>query len=274
MCLIILNTNGGNILTRTERQRYADDNPHGYGLAIARNGKLEYEKDVRYGSFPETLPNEPWMLHFRFATHGENTIENCHPFALTEQTCIAHNGVLSPFMWDRTKSDTWHFVETLKEWMRKTGFGPNDVPFQEAINMSIASDRIATFNADGGAIYYGNWHHDKQRDILFSRNPASLNFKPWDNLQKERVNVSGFLAQALADEKPKPAIEALLDTQTDDLDFPDDLQSELLDSGFYSFSDVTRMAGWEQEQAYIELLDQGLILGKEANNVSSNLSEK
>ena len=55
------------------------------------------------------------LIHFRLATHGEKVTENCHPFVVTNQAVIAHNGILynyQPSLQDK-RSDTRIFVETV-----------------------------------------------------------------------------------------------------------------------------------------------------------------
>lgn len=37
------------------------------------------------------------LIHFRWGTHGEKTVENCHPFMLAKDAALIHNGVLSGF---------------------------------------------------------------------------------------------------------------------------------------------------------------------------------
>ncbi len=54
------------------------------------------------------------LIHFRFATHGEKVVENCHPFVVAEQAVIGHNGILysyQPIGVDK-RSDTRVFVDS------------------------------------------------------------------------------------------------------------------------------------------------------------------
>jgi hypothetical protein len=58
--------------------------------------------------------NQSCVIHFRKATHGEKDAENCHPFLINKNLGFVHNGILSDIrQWDKKKSDTWHFGESV-----------------------------------------------------------------------------------------------------------------------------------------------------------------
>jgi predicted glutamine amidotransferase len=64
------------------------------------------------------------VLHFRKATHGEKDADNCHPFLINENLAFVHNGVLRDAkMWDKKKSDTWHFGEAIFKPLINKGYG-------------------------------------------------------------------------------------------------------------------------------------------------------
>ena len=54
------------------------------------------------------------MFHSRFATHGSETVDNCHPFIVGEdrRTVLAHNGIL-PIEANGKRSDTRVFAEDM-----------------------------------------------------------------------------------------------------------------------------------------------------------------
>lgn len=54
------------------------------------------------------------VIHFRMATHGELDADNCHPFMVNDNLGFVHNGQIHNVKeWDKTKSDTWHFNESI-----------------------------------------------------------------------------------------------------------------------------------------------------------------
>lgn len=94
-------------------------NEDGAGFACARNGKITLEKGFRsVGKFLEayhqTVTDDvPAILHFRFATHGRVDTQNCHPFAVTNDVVMAHNGIIPNIKTEAGESDTAAFVRTV-----------------------------------------------------------------------------------------------------------------------------------------------------------------
>src|SRR4051794_19310323 len=78
-------------------------NTDGYGYAIvagdqiqARHG-LDAEKMIAaFAADRSSNPDGPALFHCRFATHGDTSTKNCHPFRVggDSRTVLAHNGVL------------------------------------------------------------------------------------------------------------------------------------------------------------------------------------
>jgi glutamine amidotransferase len=112
------------IPSREKLENSALNNPHGFGYAIA------LPKERRIITHRTMNPDECINMfleergkysdgyaiwHARFATHGSNTVDNCHPFMVGNDpdTYLAHNGVL-PIIEDRSdRSDTRIFAEDL-----------------------------------------------------------------------------------------------------------------------------------------------------------------
>lgn len=112
------------IPSREKLENSALNNPHGFGFAIvipADNYILTHrtmDPDDAVNRFLELRGKYPEgyaMWHARLATHGSQTIENCHPFPVGHdpQTYLAHNGIL-PVLEDNTdRSDTRIFAEDI-----------------------------------------------------------------------------------------------------------------------------------------------------------------
>lgn len=78
-------------------------NNDGHGFAIVAGDRLIVRKGFdaeRLVDTFDTLRREhsdgPALFHSRFATHGERSLDNCHPFPVggDPRTVLAHNGVL------------------------------------------------------------------------------------------------------------------------------------------------------------------------------------
>ena len=53
----------------------------------------------------------PFLLHFRAASQGDVTLENCHPFLPNPKTALIHNGTIYKVSSTKEKSDTRVFAE-------------------------------------------------------------------------------------------------------------------------------------------------------------------
>lgn len=100
MCLLVVKQAGvdlpSNIKEICENANIM--NPHGFGFSIP-NGRyrtINDDVDKWLSLFEKHIKkNTPAILHWRFATSGEKTKHNCHPFVILDGTQFAHNGVCS-----------------------------------------------------------------------------------------------------------------------------------------------------------------------------------
>jgi len=120
MCIAIYQSPGCR-LPKEQLVQSWNNNPDGAGFTyFNENGELVIEKDMtldgilykyeravdRYAQY------SPFAVHFRIATHGSVNIDNCHPFQVSEDTTLIHNGII-PVVFDSKKdprSDTRVFV--------------------------------------------------------------------------------------------------------------------------------------------------------------------
>lgn len=95
-------------------------NPDGIGVMYATKNKLKIVKTLPKSledaqKFIERMPTDERSLaiHFRWTTHGDTDLVNCHPYTVVEgEVALMHNGVLrTGNSKDKSKSDTWHFIE-------------------------------------------------------------------------------------------------------------------------------------------------------------------
>lgn len=91
-------------------------NDDGAGFVCVSDGKLLIDKG--HFTFQEfRTAYEPYAhlqsaIHFRWATHGKTSAGNCHPFRVTDDLALIHNGVLDiKCDLDADMSDTWHYVQ-------------------------------------------------------------------------------------------------------------------------------------------------------------------
>jgi glutamine amidotransferase len=80
----------------------AQANPDGFGFAISTGKKIVTYHSMNFdevaNKFIDLRPthNGPAIFHFRWATHGSETVANCHPFFLgkDKESVVGHNGIL------------------------------------------------------------------------------------------------------------------------------------------------------------------------------------
>ncbi len=109
---------------RTLLENSALNNPHGFGFAIVipSEKRIHAERTMdadasinKFLAMRERHPEGYAMWHARYATHGSQSVENCHPFRVggDRKTYLAHNGII-PVLEDNTdRSDTRIVAEDL-----------------------------------------------------------------------------------------------------------------------------------------------------------------
>lgn len=115
MCILIASTDG-ELPTLAELYACEESNPHGIGIAWSDGDSLTIRKAMNLADFLPMLVDKPedapYVLHFRYATHGTVNLDNCHPFSIGGETAMAHNGIL-PWRSTETHSDTRCFAKDI-----------------------------------------------------------------------------------------------------------------------------------------------------------------
>lgn len=116
MCLLIHQPKGVTF-SRAEIADFFAHNPDGFGISYGDGRTLHLLRLV--GSLSEIqdayarhAAGRECVIHFRMTTHGATNADNAHPYPITPDIAVAHNGVLAignPH--DKGMSDTWHLVE-------------------------------------------------------------------------------------------------------------------------------------------------------------------
>jgi len=176
MCLLIAKPEGVDLPTEEQLHHAWENNPDGFGLAflnsrgmvhIIKGGMLPSSVNEIMGRVPN-VKNKAMLLHFRFATEGDISPGNCHPFpvstddkALTNcnkvcDVAVAHNGIIYDDMgynyysgqvtYKTGLSDTQRFVKNHLAMMpQNIMFSPSVMRLIEAYTKS----KFAFLNRDG-----------------------------------------------------------------------------------------------------------------------------
>lgn len=168
MCIAILRLENQEI-SKPVLETCFSNNPDGAGYAYSLNGVLTIKKGFfTFESFWDSYKDIPLeavsLIHFRIGTSGELNEENCHPWSITEDICMIHNGVISDFSRKDSKiSDTGLFVdEILAPIINKYGIDTLKEPaLQYLLVTALGSSKVITLDKFGIPIIFnekaGNW---------------------------------------------------------------------------------------------------------------------
>lgn len=121
MCLAIFKPTGNDIsIDNLKRGWEANDDGAGF-CYIDNAGEIVIEKFMTWEEFEQAyVPAveaygdcSPFLIHFRITSKGTTSIDNCHPFRVSDDMAIIHNGTISNIDIDKLdkRSDTRIFAE-------------------------------------------------------------------------------------------------------------------------------------------------------------------
>lgn len=115
MCMIVYKPAGVRPPSMRLLEKFAHRNPHGFGFVFFDGDSPSLLKTLDSSLFLDELskaPSDPaWLLHFRYATSGSKSRNNCHPWFLEDSPYVfAHNGTVSKFAWDNGLTDSENFL--------------------------------------------------------------------------------------------------------------------------------------------------------------------
>lgn len=160
MCLLV---------QQTTQSKFTDEfladvftkNQDGLGVMYADGGKLHVHKSLPATAadfidfYRKHADGRNCVWHARMQTHGDIDFDNCHPYKVTDDVWLAHNGILSTGNdADKSKSDTWHFIQNF---IRPALIGNpellTDVNWQKFVGEIIGrSNKFALVRADGAVV--------------------------------------------------------------------------------------------------------------------------
>lgn len=124
MCLLVVHRPGAAPLTEDQIRNAWSANDDGAGFAYIHEGALVLRRPFfklkpLIAAYLEAHrlhgATSPFILHFRWATHGHISADNCHPIPIDgTEAVLAHNGILSCFSSPfKEESDTAFFARTV-----------------------------------------------------------------------------------------------------------------------------------------------------------------
>ena len=176
MCIAI-NSKKGTSPTKDQLKESFDSNPHGGGYCFADGEKVVIKKgfftfDDFYRSYQnDNMSSKDKLIHFRIATHGAINADNCHPFKITEQVSMIHNGVIDHFG-SPSLSDTKEFAELILQPLIING-GFDVLKKQSVANMlsdAIGNSKLVFLNHKGHTVIINEKKGHWSKGVWFSNN--------------------------------------------------------------------------------------------------------
>lgn len=152
MCMIIV-SKCGIIPPDSQIYELAIMNPHGWGIAYLRNGRTVISRGMdadRLVKVIRRVAGNPYVVHMRYATHGDVDLENTHPFSIGNGWWLFHNGIIDISITDPRRSDTYHFADLLR---RARIVDPDLIE-----RLAGPHNRIALWGPKGQIHLLGPWH--------------------------------------------------------------------------------------------------------------------
>ena len=110
MCILIVK-DSNKVISNDILVASAHINQHGLGVLWLDNWRVTYHESNDYVVLDT---DRPFIAHFRYATIGKISRENCHPFNINDDEILFQNGTVHN-LGNKDKTDTQHMAELLKD---------------------------------------------------------------------------------------------------------------------------------------------------------------
>lgn len=194
MCVAVLvETEAGP--TADELKAMDSENPHGAGVAFSRGNQVRYHKGVTWKWIAKNQASwpRPYLLHFRWATHGGRARHLAHPFPISISAVLSkrlsgdadavliHNGVWSDYKrflphWLRKEEDRWSDTAVAAYAAKVYGEDVlDDVAWSTAVGRARGIGRM-------DVTLRGNWveHQGNMYSNLNWQQPTRFQYGGWD----------------------------------------------------------------------------------------------
>ena len=214
MCLIIA-SRVGNLPSAGDLVRGFEANPDCWGVMSAQDGLLYIDKGYDMADMLDAVQKVcavgyPYVIHFRYATHGSVSEANCHPVEVLAEfetdangaegglpeVWMAHNGIL-PVATVGDESDTVAFSHILRaailsdpEWFlagETLPTGSKEFQFITDVGEWIGKhNKLALLTSDGDLMLVNEDTGFWKDSIWYSNNSAEFkHYTPWDSRRAE-----------------------------------------------------------------------------------------
>ncbi len=161
MCIIVYKPVGVDLPEESILRECWRVNAHGAGYMRTSKGTLYMKKG--FMEIEEYLAavrkivrkDEPLVLHFRIASHGKVEPANTHPWVISKNLAMCHNGIINWLGDNRDVSDSARFAKLMRTFGDKAPYHPD---MQLLIQQAIGTyNKIVFLNAEG-KVWIANEH--------------------------------------------------------------------------------------------------------------------
>lgn len=182
MCVILYNESGTK-LNKNHLEIAYNNNPHGYGIMWAEDGRINTIKGVcdfdQIWQIINMLNGMTYALHFRWRTTGKISEEQCHPFQVLDKDkhgidlCMMHNGTIFSIPQHPEKSDTQIFAEKFSNKILEKDPNFNFGYFHKLEN-AVGKHNKMVFMSSDNRTFFANKDLGKVIDNVWFSNTYSL----------------------------------------------------------------------------------------------------
>lgn len=204
-----------------------DSNPHGAGVAWEQDGEIRFIKGLDAADIFQLQEDKvlkyPYLLHFRWATHGGKIPQLTHPFPLGPralmgelhggcQSLLIHNGTWNSYMHNVERfvgeSGNYEIPEEIINEMSDTAIAAYMAYYDEDILDDIAW-ATALAEMRGGSMeivtrgtwydHEGNWYSNLHWKNTWSYSSSGFDYEGWNNWYKQGLGSSNKFEDTLPD---------------------------------------------------------------------------
>lgn len=165
MCLLIFKSAASSVKPAWIKEGWRC-NAHGAGLAWVENGEVQIKKGyMKLEDLEADIPliaGKPAIIHFRIASVGNKTADNCHPFDAGGEWAMGHNGTIPNMTTVGEESDTSAFArDVLQPILDADKSAIFDTKIQKELEAKIPGSKMVLLNPLGQRVilneHLGHW---------------------------------------------------------------------------------------------------------------------
>ncbi len=160
MCIIIIQPEGY-VFGDDAIVDFYDRNPHGFGVMwMNADGQLKGVRTVvknereAIAAYQKYAAGKSCVIHFRFATSGPVNNSMAHPFAVSKDLYVVHNGVLPGG--SKHESDTSQFVREVLQPSLEDYRSLQDPDLSRELEKRVRGSVLVFMDKDGTVTKFGN----------------------------------------------------------------------------------------------------------------------